>query len=100
MRPNSCSMVRLMLADSLRRLRSLPNDLSHGLSLRPWTRNFSASASDTNSRNGIPCWAAADLARRKRASGISSVVFIYDDSPIFMGRIGVLIFGWDFGSLG
>ena len=40
-----------------------------------------------HSRNGIPCSAAADLARRKSASGISRVVFIQSDCPIFMGRV-------------
>ena len=35
----------------------------------------------------MPCWAAADLAPRKRASGISRVVFIWHDCPIFMGLL-------------
>src|ERR1700691_5051946 len=74
-----------MRADSLRRSRRPPNDFIHGLSPARLTANFSASASDTNSRKAMPCWAAADFARLNSASGISSVVFISYQFPIFMG---------------
>ena len=47
--------------------------------------SFSLTASVTNSRSGIPRPAAADFARRKIASGISKVVFMFFYAPIFMG---------------
>src|ERR1035437_5207483 len=83
--PNSSAMIRSILTVSLCKDRSLPNDFIHGLSSPPGARNLSASASVTNALSGIPRSAAADFARRNSGSGISSVVFIYPDSPIFMG---------------
>src|SRR5271170_4056749 len=47
--------------------------------------SFSWTASVTSWRRGIPRWAAADLARRKRKSGISRVVFMDSHITIFMG---------------
>ena len=79
-------MSSVIRADSLRRARSPPNDLIHGLSSPALSVNFSAIASDTNSRKAMPRWAAADFARLKRASGISSVVYICSHVPIFMGH--------------
>src|ERR1700722_7956699 len=78
-------MMRLILAVSLRKSRSLPNVFIQGLlSLSPWARSLSDSASETSARKGIPRSAATVLARRKMASGISNVVFI-SHAPIFMG---------------
>src|ERR1700692_1790173 len=78
-------MMRLILAVSLCRSRSLPNVFIQGLlSLSPWARSLSDSASETSARKGIPRSAATVLARRKMASGISKVVFM-SHAPIFMG---------------
>ena len=43
------------------------------------------SAFDANSRRGIPCVAAADLACLKSAPGVSRTVFIRRHHPVFMG---------------
>src|ERR1700689_5792873 len=78
-------MMRLILAVSLCRQRSLRNGFIQGLvSLSPWARSLSDSASETSARKGIPRSAATVLARRKMASGISNVVFM-SHAPIFMG---------------
>src|SRR5665213_4183288 len=84
-RSNSSSTIASIRAVSARKLRSLPNDFSHGLALPPETRSFSASASVTNSRRGTPRSAASDFARLKSKSGISRVVFIHCHLPIFTG---------------
>src|SRR5882762_4262219 len=68
--------MQLILAVSLRRRRSLPKAAIHGLPLPLSVRSLSARASEMSARSGIPRSAATDLARRKIASGISSVVFI------------------------
>src|SRR5262249_55069031 len=74
---NSSSMIRLILAVSLRRWRSLPNAVIQGFSdALVSATSLSFTASVTNSRKGMPRSAAADLARRKMGSGISRVVFI------------------------
>src|SRR5580658_4926109 len=59
---------------SLCRCLSLPTCFIQGFS---WdvVLNFSWTASVTSWRRGMPRWAAADFARRKRKSGISRVVF-------------------------
>src|SRR6266404_1557340 len=68
--------MRLILAVSLRRWRSLPKLFIQGLLLVLCSeRNLSAKASEINALRGIPRSAATDLARRKMPSGISKVVF-------------------------
>src|ERR1700687_3429385 len=80
---NSSSMIRLSLAVSLCRSRSLPNVSIQGLlSLSRRRRSLSTSASETSARKGIPRSAATVLARRKIASGISNVVFMKSLSHI------------------
>ena len=69
-------MIRSIRADSFRRAFNLPNDAIQGYSSSPSIINFSATASETNSRKGIPRWAATVFARLKSASGSSRVVFI------------------------
>src|ERR1700687_4693979 len=77
-------MIRLILAVSVCRCRSLPNVFIQCLlSVSPWARSLSASASETSARKGIPRSAATVLARRKMASGISNVVFIKPCSHIY-----------------
>src|SRR5208282_6164872 len=77
--------MRLILAVSLRRWRSFPNDFIQGFESEPVAceRSLSARASETRARKGMPRSAAADLARRKMASGISNVVFIAPYSHIY-----------------
>ena len=95
---NRCRIVKgyaVLLEIGLRRVPllhhrfSLPQRNRRTSSLLPRTRSFSASASETNARGGIPCSAAADLACLKSASGISRVVFIHRPYPIFMGVGGI-----------
>src|SRR5215470_1199490 len=77
-------MIRLILLVSLRRWRSLPNAVIQGFSAALLSAvSLSLTSSVTNSRKGIPRSAAADLARRKMGSGISSVVFTHVSSHIY-----------------
>src|SRR6266404_5661985 len=71
--------MRLILAVSLRRWRSLPKLFIQGLLLLLCSeRNLSAKASEISALRGIPRSAARDLARRKMLSGISKVVFFIE----------------------
>src|SRR5271163_4345345 len=70
-------MILLMRAVSLRKCFSPPASFNQGcLPGAGLSFNLSSTASVTNCRKGMPRSAALDLARRKMASGISSVVFI------------------------
>ena len=76
-----------MRAVSFRRWRSLPTSFAFILScVGDLPSSFSATASLTNWRNGTLCSAAFALARRKTASGISSVVFTPASSHIYGRR--------------
>src|ERR1700733_6885766 len=78
-------MIRLILAVSLRRCRSLPKAFIQGFSaVFVLATSLSLTASVTYSRNGIPRSAAADLARRNMVSGISKVVFMPSYSHIYL----------------
>src|SRR5882762_2741705 len=85
--------MQLILAVSLRRRRSLPKAAIHGLPLPLSVRSLSARASEMSARSGIPRWAATDLARRKIASGISSVVFMPCMFPYLWVTVNWLTFG-------
>src|SRR6266481_5212563 len=85
--------MQLILAVSLRRRRSLPKAAIHGLPLPLSVRSLSARASDMSARSGIPRSAATDLARRKIASGISSVVFMPCMFPYLWVTVNWLTFG-------
>src|SRR5882762_2365560 len=77
-------MMRLILAVSLWRRRSLPKVFIQGFSAEcGGVLSLSWTASVTNWRNGIPRSAATDFTRRKIGSGISSVVFMYIFSHIY-----------------
>jgi hypothetical protein len=67
-----------------------PSGMTLRVSIRPPApaeRSFSSSASDTNSRCGIPRCAAADLARRNRASRNPQRGFHFLHSPNIYGRL-------------
>src|SRR5690348_3664627 len=96
---NSSSMRLLTRLLSLRKCLNLPKASIQGASIGvDRAASFSLTASVTNSRKGIPRSAATDFARRKMASGISSVVFMNAIVPYLWERsksLGLPGFAYD-----